>query len=103
MAKKPPAPDYTPEERALLARSCIGGKKTAVIKVACSEELKELLLRKLQVIRAETGRTVSESEWGETVFAISLLGLEHVQIEQQKQFEKLAGYWPKVGQGVSES
>lgn len=84
-------------ETTLLARSCIGGKKTAFIKIACSEELKEMLVRKLQVMRAETGRTVSESEYGETVIAISLLGIEHVRIEQQKQLEKLAGSWSTVG------
>lgn len=85
---------------AALARACIGGKKTAVIKIACSEELKEMLLRKLQVMRLESGRTVSESEYGETIMAISLLGYEHVKIEQQNQLEKLAGSWTKVFHGL---
>lgn len=99
----PITPDHPENELQALARSCIGGKKTAFIKIACSEELKELLVRKLQVMRAESGRTVSESEYGETVIAISLVGFEHVKIEQQKQLERLSGSWSTVGQKLAGS
>lgn len=83
-----------------LARSCMGGKKTAFFKAACSEEMKEALARKLAVMRAETGRTVSESEYIERVVAISLFGYEHVAMVEAEQLRRLAGSWAIVGQGL---
>lgn len=96
-------PDYNALDHELqaLARSSLGGKKTAFLKAACSEELKELMLRKLQIMRTETGRTVSESEYIERVVAISLLGFDHVQRIEQEQLEKLAGHWSNLGRGAS--
>lgn len=85
----------------MLARASLGGKKTAWLKAAVSEELKELMVRKLQLMRAETGRTVSESEYVERVVAISLLGFEHVQMIEQEQLRRLAGHWSNLGQGVA--
>lgn len=87
------------EYASALARSCMGGKKTAFFKAACSEEMKEALARKLAVMRAETGRTVSESEYIERVVAISLFGFDHVQMVEQEQLRRLAGSWAILGQG----
>lgn len=84
-----------------LARASLGGKKTTFLKAACSDELKGLMLRKLQIIRAETGQTVSESEYVERVVAISLLGFDHVQRIEREKLEKLAGHWSSIGQKVS--
>lgn len=86
-----------------LARSSMGGKKTAFLKAACSEEMKEAVARKLAVIRAETGRTVSESEYIERVIAISLFGYEHVAMVEQEQLKRLAGHWSNLGQGMAAS
>lgn len=85
------------DENAMLARSSMGGKKTAFLKAACSEELKEEVARKLAVMRAESGRTVSESEYIERVVAISLFGFEHVQMIEQEQLARLAGHWSNLG------
>lgn len=84
-----------------LARSCMGGKKTAFFKAACSEEMKEALARKLAVMRAETGRTVSESEYIERVVAISLFGYEHVAMVEQEQLKRLAGSWAILGRDMA--
>ncbi len=91
--------DYTAHDCAMLARSSMGGKKTAFLKAACSEELKEEVARKLAVMRAETGRTVSESEYVERVVAISLFGFDHVQMIEQEQLRRLAGSWANLGLG----
>lgn len=93
-----PNNDHSHQELQALARASMGGKKTAFLKAACSEELKELMVRRLQVIRAETGRTVSESEFVEKMVAIGLLGYEHVKSIEDEQQRQLAGYWSNVGQ-----
>lgn len=85
--------------QAALARSSMGGKKTAFLKAACSEELKEAVARKLAVMRSETGRTVSESEYIERVVAISLFGYAHVAMVEQEQLARLAGHWSNLGHG----
>lgn len=95
--KKPPADTFM----AAMARSSMGGKKTAFLKAACSEELKEAVARKLAVMRAETGRTVSESEYIERVVAISLFGFDHVQMIEQEQLRRLAGTWANLGQNLA--
>jgi hypothetical protein len=77
----------------------MGGKKTAFFKAACSEEMKEALDRQRALIRVETGRTVSESEYIERVVAISIFGFEHVQMIEQEQLRRLAGSWANLGKG----
>ncbi|MCY1171310.1 hypothetical protein D9M73_114160 [compost metagenome] len=94
------APEFSDDQLVMLARSSLGGKKTKFLKGACSEELKELMERKLQLIRAETGRTVTESEYVERVVAISLLGYEHVASVEQEQLKSLAGFWSHLGQRI---
>lgn len=84
------------------ARASLGGKKTAFLKSACSEELKELLMERLHKLRVSTGRTFSESEYVERVVAISLLGYEHVQRIEQEQLRQLAGFWSEGGQGPAQ-
>lgn len=80
-----------------LARATLGGKKSSFLKAACSDELKDLLMRRLAVIRHDTGRNFSESEYVERVVAISLLGFDHVMSVEQEQLKKLAGFWsPQV-------
>lgn len=93
-----PNNDHSHQELQALARASMGGKKTAFLKAACSEELKELMARKLQLLRVETGRTVSESEYVERVVAISLLGYDHVAMIEQEQLKSLAGFWSNLGQ-----
>jgi hypothetical protein len=83
-----------------LARASLGGKKTAFLKAACSDELKELLERHLAAIRRETGRNVSESEFVEKSVAIALLGFDHVMSVEQEQLKRLAGHWSSLGQKV---
>lgn len=83
-----------------LARASLGGKKTAFLKGACSDELKELLERHLSAIRRETGRNVSESEFVEKAVAIALLGFDHVMSVEQEQLKRLAGHWSSLGQKV---
>lgn len=83
-----------------LARASLGGKKTAFLKAACSDELKELMERHLSAIRRETGRNVSESEFIEKAVAIALLGFDHVMSVEQEQLKKLAGHWSSLGQKV---
>lgn len=96
-----PAPhDKHENGQVAMARSSMGGKKTAFLKAACSEELKEAVARKLAVMRSETGRTVSESEYIERVVAISLFGFHHVQMIEQEQLARLAGHWSNLGQGA---
>lgn len=91
----------TPDkELSALARASLGGKKTAFLKAACSDELKELLERHLAAIRRETGRNVSESEFIEKCVAIALLGFDHVMSVEQEQLKKLAGHWSSLGQKV---
>lgn len=93
---KPNNPQH--EDLPALARSSLGGKKNSYVKAAVSDELKDLLDRRLSTIRHETGRTVSESEYIEKVIAISLLGFEHVMTIEQEQLQKLAGFWSPHGQ-----
>lgn len=94
--------EQTPEhEMTMLARSSMGGKKTAFLKAACSEELKDAVARKLAVMRAETGRTVSESEFIERVVAIALFGYEHVAMVEQEQLRRMAGHWSNLGLGMN--
>lgn len=93
-------PNDTDVELAMLARSSMGGKKTAFLKAACSEELKEAVARKLAVIRADSGRTVSESEFIERVVAIALFGYAHVEMVEQEQLRRVAGHWSNLGQGM---
>lgn len=83
------------------ARASLGGKKTAFLKAACSDELKDLLMARLNELRVKTGRTFSESEYVERVVAISLLGYEHVQRIEQEQLRQLAGYWSESGPKVA--
>lgn len=93
-------PSRHEQENVMLARSSMGGKKTAFIKAAVSEELKEAVARKLAVLRAETGCTVSESEYIERVIAISLFGYEHVAMVEQEQLRRLAGHWSNLVQSA---
>ena len=88
-----PTNKHHTEDTTALARSSLGGKKTNTVKAAVSDELKELLERRLRQIRDETGRVTSESEYIEKVLAISLLGFEHVMSIEQEQLKKLAGFW----------
>lgn len=88
------------EDIQALARSTLGGKKTNFLKGACSDELKDLLVRRLAAIRLETGRNVTESEFVEKAVAIALLGLEHVVKVEVEHQQKLAGYWSSAGQVI---
>ena len=83
---------------AMLARSCMGGKKTAYLKAATTDDIKEALERRLKQIRQETGRNVSESEFVETATSIALFGFDHVQRLEQNRLQKVAGFWSHAGQ-----
>lgn len=94
-----PEKDQPESVEVLMARASMGGKKTAFVKAAVSPELKEEVARKLAVIRAQTGRTVSESEYIERVVAISLFGFDHVAMIEKEQLARLAGSWSVLGPG----
>lgn len=91
--------DHQPTEHqmAALARSCLGGKKTAYLKAATSDEMKDELERRLRQIRHETGRTVSESEFVEKAVAIALFGFDHVASVEHEQLKRVAGFWSELG------
>jgi hypothetical protein len=79
-----------------MARSPIGGKKTAKIEFRCSDDLKDELAR-----RARDLGFSSESELAELLLAVGLFGKGHVAMVQQQRLERVVKLSDEEGGALS--
>lgn len=78
------------------ARSPLGGKKSAVLTLRVTDEMKFDLER-----RAHECGMASTSEYIERVLAINLYGLHHVVESERARTEKVCGVFTSKAMGVA--
>lgn len=68
-----------------LARSVLGGKRSARVEARVTDELKFELQRRCHEIG------ITESDYLERLLSVSLFGLEHVQMIEQERIRQVCG------------